>query len=115
MQRWREEVILLDEEMRRTAESLEWSANQWESRKEVEGFSGARAEGARAYAAQQAAQFRSVGVRFQQEWSQQSNGKIRGQTGVAEEQVDNEEDNDEDNDLETPDEELLDAEDAEDD
>jgi hypothetical protein len=30
VQRWREEVVLLQEEMRRTLVSLEWRANQWD-------------------------------------------------------------------------------------
>ncbi|TFK77994.1 hypothetical protein K466DRAFT_445690, partial [Polyporus arcularius HHB13444] len=53
--RWREEVQLLLEEMRRVPEFHEWMARQWEQRS-VRNYQGREEyfEGARAYAVQQA-------------------------------------------------------------
>ena len=105
VQRWKEEIVLLTKEMRRTIVSLEWAANLWESRQNMAEFSGPRAEGAKAYAARQAAQFRAMAARFQAEWSQQRKGRCGEQMGNAESL--------DDSDLEPPDDEAIEGEEEE--
>ncbi|THU76601.1 hypothetical protein K435DRAFT_704505, partial [Dendrothele bispora CBS 962.96] len=50
VKRWREEILLLQEEMRRCLVTLNWQANLWESRADVDTFEGEQLEGAKAYA-----------------------------------------------------------------
>lgn len=59
---------MLKEEMRQMVVSLQWSASQWDQCGEVSGFTGHRAEGARAYAACQAGLLRDLARCFEQQW-----------------------------------------------
>ncbi|THU98453.1 hypothetical protein K435DRAFT_600195, partial [Dendrothele bispora CBS 962.96] len=54
VRRWREEVMLLQEEMRRCLVTLEWQATTWEGRAVIPNFEGERLEGSSAYAHYQA-------------------------------------------------------------
>ncbi|THU78441.1 hypothetical protein K435DRAFT_586583, partial [Dendrothele bispora CBS 962.96] len=69
VKRWREEVLLLQEEMRRCLVTLEWQACQWVERARIDTFEGERLEGASAYAHEQAAIRRSIAARFQKLWN----------------------------------------------
>ncbi|KAJ7791595.1 hypothetical protein B0H14DRAFT_3500285 [Mycena olivaceomarginata] len=67
--RWQEEVLLLEEEMRRTLRYLEWQAAWWEERQEPR--SGARYHvqaGLRAYALKQASLHRRLAAHFKSQW-----------------------------------------------
>ncbi|THU82074.1 hypothetical protein K435DRAFT_587357, partial [Dendrothele bispora CBS 962.96] len=68
VKRWREEVLLLQEEMRRCLATLNWQADLWESRADVDTFEGERLEGAKEYACYQAAVRRQIAARFDQIW-----------------------------------------------
>ncbi|KAJ7739792.1 hypothetical protein DFH07DRAFT_688793, partial [Mycena maculata] len=68
MDRWREEVNLLKEEMRRVPISLRHRAGWWIDRREVEEFEGEHAEGVRAYATRQAALMRGLADHFEEMW-----------------------------------------------
>lgn len=52
-ERWREEVILLEEEMRRVLKSLEYETKAWELREAATGTARHVGEGMRAYARRQ--------------------------------------------------------------
>ncbi|KAJ7174318.1 hypothetical protein C8R46DRAFT_1214529 [Mycena filopes] len=67
--RWTEEVALLKEEMRRVPVALRWKAQWWRDRREVAEFAGLHAEGARAYAARQAALMERIAERFETMWA----------------------------------------------
>ncbi|KAJ7793449.1 hypothetical protein B0H14DRAFT_2622840 [Mycena olivaceomarginata] len=67
--RWQEEVLLLEEEMRRTLRYLEWQAAWWEEQKEPR--SGARYHvqaGLRAYALKQVSLHRRLAAHFKSQW-----------------------------------------------
>ncbi|KAJ7704630.1 hypothetical protein B0H14DRAFT_2416236 [Mycena olivaceomarginata] len=67
--RWVEEVMILEEEMRRTLRYLEWQAIWWEVR--VDSRPGATVQvraGVRAYALKQAALYRRLAKHFKAEW-----------------------------------------------
>jgi hypothetical protein len=67
--RWQEEVLLLEEEMRRTLCYLEWQAAWWEERKEPR--SGVRYHvqaGLRAYALKQVSLHRWLAAHFKSQW-----------------------------------------------
>ncbi|KAK7019683.1 hypothetical protein VNI00_018005 [Paramarasmius palmivorus] len=67
--RAQEEVLLVEEEMRRTLEFLEWRAQEWESCAEVVmGWGEDEHEGSRAYALAQANVQRALKVAFHGEW-----------------------------------------------
>ncbi|KAF7334322.1 CxC2 domain-containing protein [Mycena sanguinolenta] len=74
VKRWREEVLLLQEEMVRCLRTLEWQAKIWDGRAAAEHYNGkvayapAHLEGARAYAARQAAVRRTLAARFRRLW-----------------------------------------------
>ncbi|KAJ7594166.1 hypothetical protein C8J56DRAFT_1043935 [Mycena floridula] len=76
VRRWREEVLLLSEEMRRVLVSFEWTAKRWESRADLPGFSGLRAAGAAAYASKQAAIYRGLAVRCRSLWNQKPQDSV---------------------------------------
>ncbi|KAJ7144883.1 hypothetical protein C8R43DRAFT_891041 [Mycena crocata] len=67
--RWEEEVLLLEEEMRRTLRYLEWQAEWWDARKtpRPDAETGVRA-GVRAYAMKQAALHRRLKGHFKMQW-----------------------------------------------
>jgi hypothetical protein len=69
VQRWEEEYLLVQEEMRRTVVYLDWRAEWWNSRAVMSPF---RAEdvahGVSAYAAKQAAMCSQLAARFAQVW-----------------------------------------------
>lgn len=71
MLRWREEVLLCEEEMRRILAYLDWHAKRWRvlAARERDDISdeGVRA-GLRAYAFRQAAQWRALSVKFGETW-----------------------------------------------
>ncbi|THU80787.1 hypothetical protein K435DRAFT_616892, partial [Dendrothele bispora CBS 962.96] len=68
VKRWREEVLLLQEEMRRCLVTLSWQEQQWLSRTEIDTFEGERKEGASAYAYEQVEVRRRISTRFQELW-----------------------------------------------
>ncbi|KAJ7735423.1 hypothetical protein DFH07DRAFT_870763 [Mycena maculata] len=67
--RWREEVELLKEEVRRVPISLHHRAAWWLERQDVEAFGGAHAEGVRAYATRQAELMEGLAGHFEGMWS----------------------------------------------
>ncbi|KAK7435536.1 hypothetical protein VKT23_019587 [Stygiomarasmius scandens] len=69
VKRWREEIVLLQEEMRRCLVTLEWQAQQWEAKTKIDNFDGERKEGASAYAFQQAELRRGLALRFKGLWN----------------------------------------------
>ncbi|THU75562.1 hypothetical protein K435DRAFT_630730, partial [Dendrothele bispora CBS 962.96] len=69
VKRWREEVLLLQEEMRRCLVTLKWQAEKWEKRVDVDTFEGERWEGAAAYAYEQADVRLRIFARFEELWS----------------------------------------------
>jgi hypothetical protein len=69
VRRWREEILSLQEEIRRCPVSLEWHAKNWESKAEIDTFEGERWEGSSAYAHAQAAVRRKIKDRFEDLWS----------------------------------------------
>ncbi|THU83398.1 hypothetical protein K435DRAFT_614002, partial [Dendrothele bispora CBS 962.96] len=69
VKRWREEVLLLQEEMRCCLVTLKWQAEQWEKRVDIDTFEGERLEGAAAYAYEQADVRLRICARFEELWS----------------------------------------------
>ena len=68
--RWEEEVILLDEEMRRVLEFCKWKASWWgEQINRREGLAEPLAEGLRAYAEEQADMERRICQSWSAKWS----------------------------------------------
>jgi hypothetical protein len=68
--RWDEEVVLLDEEMRRVLEYCHWKAAWWMEQVPLrEGVSGPLAEGLRAYAVEQADMEERVIVSWTAKWA----------------------------------------------
>ncbi|KAF8196616.1 hypothetical protein K438DRAFT_1585485 [Mycena galopus ATCC 62051] len=74
VKRWREEVLLLQEEMVRCLRTLEWQAKVWDQRAsplhyrgKIQ-FSKIHLQGAMAFAARQAALWRKLGNRFRRLW-----------------------------------------------
>ncbi|KAJ7707270.1 hypothetical protein B0H14DRAFT_2646846 [Mycena olivaceomarginata] len=80
VKRWQEEVLLLQEEMRRCLRTLEWQAAVWDGRAAATHYSGKRAfspthmEGAMALAARQAALRRRLANRFRKLWQGVASG-----------------------------------------
>lgn len=69
MMRWKEEVHLLREEMRRVLRFLEWRVTWWETREvRWEGISKEVGDGQVAYAARQAALHREIALSFKTKW-----------------------------------------------
>ncbi|KAJ7303090.1 hypothetical protein DFH08DRAFT_977305 [Mycena albidolilacea] len=74
VKRWREEVLLLQEEMVRCLRTLEWQAGTWDRRAAAAHYSGKIAyepvhlQGAMAFAAKQAAVRQKLAARFRQLW-----------------------------------------------
>lgn len=68
--RWEEEVILLQEEMRRVVHFLEWRSNDWLTKVDsrVDAIAPSVRSGLSAYANKQAAVFHNLAVRFCQRW-----------------------------------------------
>ncbi|KAK7016424.1 hypothetical protein VNI00_018906 [Paramarasmius palmivorus] len=66
--RWKEEVLLLKEEMRQTKVSLEYEATQWLSRVTANETRSAEYEGITAYALRQAAVQRGLSAKFEAIW-----------------------------------------------
>ncbi|KAJ3749798.1 hypothetical protein EV360DRAFT_56774, partial [Lentinula raphanica] len=69
VRRWKEEIQLLQEEMRRCLASLEYQAKQWESLTNIPQFDSLHAEGAAAYGHKQAAVKRRIADRFRGLWA----------------------------------------------
>ncbi|KAJ3819033.1 hypothetical protein F5880DRAFT_1625783 [Lentinula raphanica] len=74
VQRWKEELALLEEERRRVLVSLEHEAQQWDARQMYEGPLSAKSddkhrEGARAYALSQAHLYRQIARNFCRLWN----------------------------------------------
>ncbi|THU88312.1 hypothetical protein K435DRAFT_575703, partial [Dendrothele bispora CBS 962.96] len=63
-QRWREEVLLLKEEMRRSLVSLKWKERWWEERAKAPAIDDAHADGISSYAHSQASVMRALHDRF---------------------------------------------------
>ncbi|KAG1902395.1 uncharacterized protein F5891DRAFT_1127683 [Suillus fuscotomentosus] len=70
--RWSEEVLLLKEEMRQVRQYLDWRAQWWEARAELDHHDKGIVEGARAYAYRQSAIQRALLSRFTALWEAQS-------------------------------------------
>jgi hypothetical protein len=67
--RWKEEVMLLKEEMRRVRRFLEWKANWWQSRSDGwDGLDVSIAAGIKAYASRQASIQRALLMEFTRLW-----------------------------------------------
>jgi len=68
--RWEEEVVLLQEEMRRVVHFLEWKSKDWVSRADARASVETPAVrlGLSAYARKQASIFRNLAIRFCQRW-----------------------------------------------
>ena len=68
--RWEEEVTLLQEEMRRTVEFLEWRSGDWLTKADLrmDNISPAVRSGLSAYANKQGSIFHHLAVRFCQQW-----------------------------------------------
>ncbi|KAK7017025.1 hypothetical protein VNI00_018752 [Paramarasmius palmivorus] len=90
LRRWREEVSLVKEEMRRTLVSLEWFASCWDRRSSCSGLSGIHGEGPAAYAYRQAAMYRSLAASFEKMWKQTANSGAATNRGLEEEEGDSE-------------------------
>ncbi|KAJ7585742.1 hypothetical protein C8J56DRAFT_1053046 [Mycena floridula] len=69
LRRWKEEVALLREEMRRVLVTLEWKACWWEDRVTLGFDDDARSAGAYAYASRQAAIQCRIRLRFKSLWA----------------------------------------------
>lgn len=67
MTRWKEEVLLLKEEMRRVQRFLEYRVAEWEGRC-CEGGSSEVVAGQRAYTARQAGVHRDIAALFRAKW-----------------------------------------------
>ncbi|KAJ7207760.1 hypothetical protein B0H12DRAFT_1034419, partial [Mycena haematopus] len=68
--RWREEIILLEEEMRRVLQYCAWKASWWDQRADARtGVAPELAEGLRAYATEQAARERSWAASWEVKWA----------------------------------------------
>jgi hypothetical protein len=68
--RWSEEVLLLEEEMRRVVQFLDWQASWWrEQAKTLTHLSSVEQDGARAYASKQAALRDSLRKDCQTRWA----------------------------------------------
>ena len=78
--RWEEEVVLLDEEMRRTLEFCSWKAAWWESqiiqREPLLPSDGPLMDGLRAYAYKQAALEREISDKWALKWRGTRNRSI---------------------------------------
>ncbi|KAK7433784.1 hypothetical protein VKT23_020552 [Stygiomarasmius scandens] len=68
VRRYREELLLLKEEMRRCLVTLEWQAKRWESRATASTLGGAYAEGVSAYCHQQAMLKWQIAEHFDNLW-----------------------------------------------
>ncbi|KAL1739019.1 hypothetical protein HDZ31DRAFT_50063, partial [Schizophyllum fasciatum] len=68
VRRWSEEVPLLQEEMRRVLVTLEHTASRWDALRSGDKRSSPQGEGARGYAASQAAVYRSLAAHFENMW-----------------------------------------------
>ena len=68
--RWEEEAILLQEEMRRVVQFLEWRSNDWLGKANLrgDGITPAIRAGLSAYANKQASVYHNLAVRFSQRW-----------------------------------------------
>ncbi|KAF7288624.1 CxC2 domain-containing protein [Mycena indigotica] len=81
-ERWREEVKLVREEMKRVLRSLRWEQDQWrgrmDNRNEEPGISAELKSGLRAYALRQADLHRRIGERFFLEWSKSIEAALGG-------------------------------------
>ncbi|KAJ7301216.1 hypothetical protein DFH08DRAFT_978997 [Mycena albidolilacea] len=88
VKRWKEEVLLLQEEMVRCLRTLEWQATVWDERAKAEHYRGKivygaiHLEGAIALAGRQAALRRKLSHRFRQLWSSLTSA-IEGSSAAA--------------------------------
>jgi hypothetical protein len=68
--RWKEELVLLEEEMRRVLEFCRWKAKWWENRRAARtGVPGLLAEGLWAYATEQAVREREWAAQWEGKWA----------------------------------------------
>jgi hypothetical protein len=66
--RWSEEVLLLQEEMRRVGEFLDWEAEAWHKRECLRSRLPEEEEGIMAYAVRQAQLRRDLAANFRDRW-----------------------------------------------
>ncbi|KAK7016228.1 hypothetical protein VNI00_018947 [Paramarasmius palmivorus] len=78
VRRWREEVLLLQEEMRRCLKTLSWQEEWWRKRADIPAFVGAHRDSCSAYAHQQATIKRHIAHRFSTHWSKPKISIARG-------------------------------------
>jgi hypothetical protein len=89
VKRWREELLLLQEEMNRCLRTLEWQAGVWDQRATREHYCGRIAyaevhlQGAMALAARQAAMRRKLASRFRQLWWSAEGPRAAGSSGSS--------------------------------
>jgi hypothetical protein len=89
VKRWREEVLLLQEEMNRCLRTLEWQAGVWDQRATREHYCGrivyaeAHLQGAMALAARQAAMRRKLASRFRQLWWSAEGSQAAGSSELS--------------------------------
>ncbi|KAK7016376.1 hypothetical protein VNI00_018930 [Paramarasmius palmivorus] len=69
VRRWREEVLLLQEEMRRCLKTLQWQEDWWNARANMSSLTGPHRDGCSAYAYQQAAVKNKIAKRFVARWA----------------------------------------------
>ncbi|KAE9386483.1 hypothetical protein BT96DRAFT_949071 [Gymnopus androsaceus JB14] len=74
MRHWKEEILILEEEMQRMLVFLQWKASYWRTKAVVKVFTGAHAEGAFAYAHEQADVWESLESQFSLLWAQNDDG-----------------------------------------
>ncbi|KAG1896738.1 uncharacterized protein F5891DRAFT_958214, partial [Suillus fuscotomentosus] len=70
MMRWKEEVELLQEEMRHVLQFLQWHALWWDNIAHLCTLLGAKKEGVVAYATRQAQICHNLGSKFEASWAQ---------------------------------------------
>ncbi|KAK7024290.1 hypothetical protein VNI00_016414 [Paramarasmius palmivorus] len=96
--RWKEEVLLLEEEMRRVLVTLEYEAKEWLARVATEDLTGPLGEGVTAYALRQAAIRRGLAAKFRSMWEDDKPDKSHAMDGPPRSLgVDGDSDNDSDN------------------
>jgi hypothetical protein len=89
--RWKEEVLLLHEEMRRVAAFLEWQASWWVERGGAyTGVDATHTEGLRAYGYRQASVRQGIHAHFVAKWQWVSKYMATGKGGTDLEVVENE-------------------------
>lgn len=99
--RWKEEVLILREEMRRTLVSFEYEASAWDARRDVSrdvSHSVALENGLRAYAAEHSTMYRQLIAHFETAWHGIHNATADAGPSVLADINSNDDDDDDDDD-----------------